>query len=59
VTIPGALFLSLVFDERCATASADDFLQLYEDTDCKEPFGEKYAFFIFVYIFSCLFSTYN
>ena len=41
VTIPGALFLSLVFDERCATGSADDFLQLYEDIDCKESFGEK------------------
>lgn len=45
VTIPGALFLSLVFDERCATASADDYLQLYEDAECKEPFLEKYYYY--------------
>ncbi|GAM23782.1 hypothetical protein SAMD00019534_069570 [Acytostelium subglobosum LB1] len=37
VSIPGSVFLSLVFDERSMTSTADDVLQIYESADSKEP----------------------
>jgi hypothetical protein len=42
VSIPGAVFLSLIFDERCSTGGPEDFLQLYQDEDCNVPIGDKY-----------------
>lgn len=41
ITIPDAVFLSLVFDERCSTEEDADFLQLYQDPQKQTPIGEK------------------
>eukprot|EP01132_Coremiostelium_polycephalum_P002496 gene2496-3088_t len=40
VTIPGAVFLSLVFDERSSTSSSEDHLFIYESYDSKEPLDQ-------------------
>jgi hypothetical protein len=42
ITIPGVVFISLVFDERSSTAGPSDFLQLYRDHDRTQPIGERY-----------------
>jgi hypothetical protein len=42
INIPGAVFLSLVFDENCSTSGAADFLQLFQDQQCSEPVAEIY-----------------
>eukprot|EP01133_Synstelium_polycarpum_P005956 gene5956-6899_t len=40
VSIPGAVFLSLVFDERSSTSTQDDLLQIYESPESKEPLDQ-------------------
>ena len=42
ITIPGVVFISLVFDERSSTSGPSDFLQLYRDLDRTQPIGERY-----------------
>ncbi|EGG14125.1 putative ubiquitin-protein ligase [Cavenderia fasciculata] len=42
VSIPNAVFLSLVFDERSCTSSNEDMLQIYESADSKEPLDQFY-----------------
>lgn len=39
--IEGASFLSLVFDEKCSTASPGDYLQIFEDASCLKPIGDR------------------
>ena len=40
VTIPNAVFLSILFDEQCST-SPNDYLQLYQDQQRTKPIGDS------------------
>ncbi|GAM25196.1 hypothetical protein SAMD00019534_083710 [Acytostelium subglobosum LB1] len=40
VSIPGAVFLSLVFDERSSTSTSEDLLQIFEAAESKEPIDQ-------------------
>jgi len=40
ISIPGAMFLTIRFDPRCATVVGEDMLQLYTTTRMKRPIGE-------------------